>query len=279
MTRLTVIENQAILNIPVQLQPILSARLKIPIKSYSLPALEIQIKNMIIISFTELGIGIEDKNDVITFLRQTLLKDFKGPKYENLSIEVINLFVSNGIRGHYGTFKNQLNTINIQNIYHWINEGLKSEDYKRSILEYNKQLDVLPGNSIDKAMFSKQSCVNAFKRYKEAGVMPFGSFAYYDIINDLIGSPYLGNREKTLVHDSVIRKEITTRLTEKHTKEMLFEKKKQERRGNIGTAEALIGSITAEFKDSNSLKNLIKHEFLKTYFNQLISENKELELP
>lgn len=131
-------DNKAIEAVSAHLQPILRARLNSPIKIIPEPDLEVKIAELVIVSFTELGIGIEGKEDIVSFIRQTLLNDLRHPKYQHLSFEIIRHFVSNGIRGQYGTFKNQLNTINVQNIHHWINEGLKSEEYKRSMSEFNE---------------------------------------------------------------------------------------------------------------------------------------------
>lgn len=279
MNSLTIIEKSAIEKMPVQLKQVAQAKFSTPIKFMKPIDLATEVKNLIIVAYTELGITLEKREDTITFLRDTLVKDFRMPKYEHISFELIKVFVSNGIRGEYGTFKNQLNTINVQNIHHWIKEGFKSETYKRAQQEFKDMVEKEnnPQRSMsEKLMFSKDGCIKAFESYKSSKRMPFAAFAYYDIINDLIGVDYKG--KKTLVTDFEVRKEITTRLTERHTQELLHEREKAVKRGNLSEAEAIMSAITSEFKEGNSLTNLIKAEFLTYYFDQLIKENKPLQL-
>lgn len=283
MNSLTIIENKAITSLPVLLREIVKAKYDLAIKTISDPSLEVQIKNMIVVAYAEMGLTLDKKNErVVTFLRETLMVDFRKPKYETVSFELIKMFVCAGVRGEYPLFNGQLNTINIRNIHHWINEGLKSEKYKYALKEHQamieKEIKREP-SIIEKEFLSKKGCLDAFERYKKNKEIPFGAFAYYDVLNDFIGVEYKNTGKKTLVSDPAVRKEITTRLTEKHTKELLREKTKHEKRGNLGVAEGLMSAITADFKNTKSLENLIKAEFLMHFFDQLIKENKTLEFP
>lgn len=271
-------EKNAIPLLPEQFQPIVLAKYSDPIKKIGNLSLATEIRNMVVIAHAELGLNIDSKDDVISFMVDTLLKDLRAPKYATISIELVKLFVKNGVRGDYGTFKNQMNIVNIQNIHYWINEGLKSETYKKAISEYNEILkkETEPVPVIDKILFSKSACIKAFEHYKMFKTAPFAAFAYYDIINELIGFEY--NGIKTLLTDQELRKKITMETKQSYTESMLFNKNKAEKRGNYSLAESIMHDVSNEFKGQKGFENILKEKFLCAFFDQLINQNKNLEL-
>jgi hypothetical protein len=264
-TSLTLTENTTISKLPVQMQQIVIAKFQKPIKSIKDFDLATSIKNMLIISHAELGITVEGKDQVVSFLRDTLLKDFRGAKYEHISFDLIKLFVSNGIRGEYGTFKNQMNTISIQNIHYWINEGLKSEKYKHALKEFNLKLDEENKQNTVKPMQDGDlmySCLSAFETYKETGELPsFGAHAYYDIIKRFLNL-------KTLILNEdwqAVKKEAKFNYIN-------LTKSKAARKADIpGMLKKL------SFDGTGQHEFEIKKVGLKFYFDRLIKENKNLE--
>jgi len=271
-------EKNVITLLPEHFQPIVIAKYSEPIKKIGNLSLATEIRNMVVLAHAELGLNIDAKDDVISFMVDTLLKDFRAPKYSTVSIELIKIFVKNGVRGDYGTFKNQLNIVNIQNIHYWINEGLKSELYKKAIMEYNEILkkEQEPMPVIDKIMFSKNACIKAFEDYKLLKTPPFASFAYYDIINDLIGTEYKGF--KTLISDSKLREKIINETKEYYTSAMIYNKKKAEAQGHYSFAEAIMSTVSNDFKGDKGFENKLKEKFLTAFFDELITNNKNLEL-
>lgn len=271
-------EKNVITLLPEHFQPIVIAKYSEPIKKIGNLSLATEIRNMVVLAHAELGLNIDAKDDVISFMVDTLLKDFRAPKYSTVSIELIKIFVKNGVRGDYGTFKNQLNIVNIQNIHYWINEGLKSELYKKAIMEYNEILkkEQEPMPVIDKIMFSKNACIKAFEDYKLLKTPPFASFAYYDIINDLIGIEYKGF--KTLISDSKLREKIINETKEYYTSAMIYNKKKAEAQGHYSFAEAIMSTVSNDFKGDKGFENKLKEKFLTAFFDELITNNKNLEL-
>lgn len=274
---LTVIENKAIQSLPVHHKEYLEAKFKPLIKSYSNYDLERGIKNILITAFAEMGIKDAGDDKVITFLRETMLKDLRSPKYEHITLEEVKLFISQGIRGEYGTFKNQLTTINIPNLFFWIKAGITSTGRKLALEQFNKIIQEEENGKpkIDKMILSKDACKKAFEAYKN-GYEPMTPWAYYDIINELVGVEY--NGFKTLVADLVERKRIFSETTKAHIKAMDQEAVKLSKRGKTAEAEAIIKEITGGFKNSKSLENVQKAALLRYYFDQLIKENKQLEL-
>lgn len=279
-TNLTIIEKNLINALPLHYQPIVVAKYSTPIKSIGDRTLAEGITEMLIVTNAELGLKLEGNNEVISFLRETLMKDLRAPKFHTVSLELIKHFVGNGVRGEYGTFKNQMNIVNIQNIHYWINEGLKSNAYKQAVAEYNEMLKKENQFSerpvIEKIMFSKDACVKAFEHYKMLKTPPFAAFAYYDIINDLIGVEYKG--VKTLLTDTELRKKITSETRQAYTNTMVYNKKKAEARGNHSLAESIMMEVLNEFKGNKGFQNALKEKFLIAFFDQLINQNKNLEL-
>lgn len=275
---LTISEKSLIPQLPSHFQPIVAAKYSTPIKSIGDRSLAEGLTEMLIVTNAELGLKLEGNNDVITFLRETLMKDLRAPKFQTVSLDLIKLFVSNGVRGQYGTFKNQMNIVNIQNIHYWINEGLKSEAYKKAIMEYNELLkkEVEPKSIMSKMMFSKSACVKAFEHYKLIKTPPNAAFAYYDILNELIGVEYKGF--KTLLTDPEKRKAIHAETLEFYTKQMSAVQRKESKRNNLTLAEAIMNEIATEFKGSKGFENLLKERYLLAFFDQLINQNKNLEL-
>lgn len=92
-------------------------------------------------------------------------------------------------------------------------------------------------------MFSDSGCQRVFQNYKKVKLTPVAAPIYYDIINEKCGQMYKGR--KTLVTDPEARKRID------------------------GLFENYVGK---------TLAGLQKTEMLKHYFNQLISEGKDLIL-
>jgi hypothetical protein len=278
MGNLTTVENSAISTLQPVHQQFMVAKFKKPIKDYDDYTLEKGIKNLILVSYAELGLKVDPEDKVVTFLIETLLKDLRRHKYEHITLEEIQLFISLGLRGELGTFNGQMNTLNVQNLNWWIKKGIESEDRKNAIREFNAKLSkeqtpVIP--TIQKVMFSKQACVDAFVMYRDKGVLQFCAFAYYDIINDLIGEPYKGQYEKTLVHDEDARKLIVSECKESIEKDFMPQKIRAEKAGNLNESEAIMGAILG---DHGHLLRRMKAAFLKYYFDQLIKEGKELIL-
>lgn len=276
---LTVIENKAIQALPVTLQPYVAVRFKKPLKDYDNFDLEMEIKNMLVIAFSELGITTSASDQgVLTFLRETLIRDFRRAKFAHLTFEEIRLYVSNGIRGDYGTFNNQLNTINIQNIHYWIKRGLESDERKRALEAFNQQVALEDHQRSEvplqvKIQRSIESILNAFDYYRENGKIQFCGFAYYDILNDLIGEDYKGR--KTLVTDPATRKAIFEKSEEAFLADLRKKKFKAEASGNNNAAEQ-IGEIMANVRESATLQNKQKELLLGAYFDKLIANNTDL---
>lgn len=271
---LTVTEQETLQGMPVQIKPIIEARLSKPIRLYTDSELELEIAGMAVVAHAEKGLKLDQKDDVITFIRNTMARDLRAPKFANISLQLIRLFISNGIRGQYGTFKNQLNTVSVENIHFWINKGLGSEDYKRSVTEFNKKLaeqEYKP--KVYNRITTNAAIVNSFENYKKTGEMPYTPYAYYDIINESKGVEY--NGKKTLVSDPDARKTLVLQCEAEIAAELNPEREKALKRGRLTEAESLMRAISGE---GNTLANKIKKAFLKHYFDQLISKNEPLGL-
>lgn len=272
MTQLTVKENNAIAALPVQIQPIVAARFGKPIVSYSKAGLAIEIKNMLLRVYFEKGLNIDEKDSVLSQQREILLEDFRAKKYENISMELIRLFVSNGVRGDYGTFKGQLNTVNIENIHYWVKKGLESEDYKRSVTEFNRKLDEEIKTSKTPVVYTKEHLatlsVNAFLEYKESGKLPIpiAAAVFYNTIKEAL-------KVETLI-DKLDWKNILNDAKSQYTQAQKEMVRKSERK-----TLKIDYTLATEGKPGNSqFEAWIKRTALKYYFDTLISKGEDLKL-
>lgn len=260
---LTIIENTAVQNIPVQLKKFVEAKFKPTIKSYSDYDLERGIKNIIIISFTELGIKDAGEDKITTFLCETLLRDLRAAKFEHITLEEIQLFISNGIRGEYGSFNNQMNTINIQNLHWWIRKGMESVERKNALDAFNKELDKI--NKSGKPVFYtpeqfKKLAIEAFNDYKNSGKMPYVPHVIYDTIKESLNVKSLINQEDWPY--------IQAEGIEEYKRKYTFGKREHE-------LKKIIENLDLS-KDNKALSFATKGVALKHYFDKLIAEGKEI---
>lgn len=272
MTQLTVKENKVIAALPAQIQPIVAARFGQPIRSYDDVDLAIQIKNLLLRTYFELGLNINDKDAVLSQQREILLRDFRARKYEHISVELIQLFVSNGVRGEYGTFNGQLNTVNIQNIHHWVNHGLKSEEYKRSVTEFNQRLEEEEvKTSKQPVMYTKAHLkilsVQAFNEYTAGGNIPIPSAAatFYDTIKEIMKV------------DSLISKSDWKSVYNEAKNNYTTAQKALKRERDRKDIKLDFTLATEEKPGNKSFENHIKRVGLRYFFDQLIKENKDLD--
>lgn len=213
-----------------------------------------------------------DNKDLVqlSFSIHELIED----KYKNLTISELKIAFKNGVIGTYGQwFGMCLKTVN-----EWIKGYLNNEGRINAIKEWNAK--ILKEETSDKPiheinMFNKESSIRAFEHFKLTGSMPNASFAYYDIINELIGVDY--NGKKTLIPDLEVRKKLVSECENLYSNLLLKEKKRNEVKGNLQESEKLIDLII-DPKGLKGLERMTKEVFLKYYFNKLISENKRLEL-
>lgn len=273
MTTLTIREQGAIGMVPVQLQKYLVAKFNTVIKNYDDYDLERGIKNIVIVSFAELGIKDAGDEKVVTFLRETLFKDFRAPKFEHITLEEIKLFISNGIRGEYPTFNGMMNTLNVQNIHFWIKCGMASKDREVALKEFNRTLDAAQKeNNVEvPPEYYRTASIAAFDDYKKDGTLPFFPHVIYDYLAEQIGSEYQKGEEKfkTLITDQRKRVELFTQAKNTFKSKNLPEKKRQDPK----TLEELFS------KQERAFEFLVKRVYLAEFFNQLISTNSPLIIP
>lgn len=258
---MNLIENKAITELPVMYQEFVRAKINHPsIQAVSNYDLEVALKNIILISYAELGLKDSVDSQAATFIRQTIFNDFKKAPYSSATVQEIQLFVSKGLRGDYGTFKGQLNVINVQNIHHWVKAGLTDKTRQMAMEEFNRKLDEqlksdTPIKLTKEALLA--SAKGAFKDYKESGKLPFVPHAIYDTIKELAGL-------KTLIKSGewpAIQEAAKENLKKRH----------KSKRGEKSVSEILnMESRTFEFE--------VKKIGLQRFFDGLINEGKVLEL-
>lgn len=198
--------------------------------------------------------------------------DLIQDSYPNLTMEEFKIACKNGALNNYGDWYGMC----LKTIVFWIKGYLKTEGRAKAIKEWNAKIDYKSSNVPVAAIleFTKQGALNAFERYKAHKILPIGAFAYYDVINDLIGQDYNGT--KTLITDPKIRGKIKADVKFKYLSVSLKERKIAEQQGDYQTTEKLMNGILEGFR--GTMDHALKTEFLKAFFDQLIKENKQLKL-
>ena len=59
---------------------------------------------------------------------------------------------------------------------------------------------------------------------------------------------------------------------------MIYNKKKAEAQGHYSFAEAIMSTVSNDFKGDKGFENKLKEKFLTAFFDELITNNKNLEL-
>lgn len=271
---LQIVEQKTIQALPVQLQEFVAAKIGKPsIKDLKPYELEDGIQDILTRCYAEMGQTAAGTDEVMIFLRTTLIEDLTGARFKHLTLEEIKLFISKGIRGDYPSFNGQLNSINIRNIHHWIKQGLASKEREIAMKEFNKQLEEIEKRSDIpvhlKIQRSKDGCLRAFKEYKETKQLPFFPYKYYDMIKEFTGVKSLCTVEQY--------KEIKNKTEAELTNEIMKFKVKYEAKGNLRDAE-LLGERLANLDKDQGLIAKQKTLMLKAFFDSLIYQGKELEL-
>lgn len=220
-----------------------------------------------IIKITELDSGIgKYLNDDLLLLAKSVY-DLIVDRYSSLTITEFKLACKYGVIGTYGEWQGLcLKTFN-QFI-----KGYLTGEKVQAIKDWNAKVDKQLTSDkpiTDSIKFDKESSIKAFEHFKLTQEMPMACFAYYDIINELIGVEFEG--KKTLVPDQAVRKRIVKETS------VLFNSLVNQERKKFSKEENLM-DIIIDTKGMKGFERMLKREFLKHYFNQLIEEGKQLEL-
>lgn len=210
--------------------------------------------------------GQSDEDEIAT--QTQLLLEVIENHFESMTTAEIEMAFYRGIVMRiYGELQGGM----CQSTYHQVLAGYFNDKIRvQAWAEYNKKLDELtikPKSPEQKAAESKIIILAAFKNYKDTkhlGVVPY---AMYDLICEMKGV-------KTLIDDKT-RNEIIEKSNQ-------IEKEAQEEQKRLDKYHKSIAKASMElepkkYKLSPKL-NQQKEMALKHYFDQLIKENKELEL-
>lgn len=229
-----------------------------------------EIYNIIKVAEFDSGFTKLHDDDLLVLAKSTY--DLIIDRYPNLTIQEFKVACKSGVLDVYGDWKGMC----LKTIAFWINSYLNTEGRIKAIKEWNAKLENKTSNIPVAAIleFNKQGALRAFQTYKSTGRLPIGAFAYYDLINEMIGSDYKGI--KTLVPDPEEREKICKEVLQIKINIALEEKKIAERKGNYRNAENLIEAIMNGFK--GNMEKERKTAFLKSFFDSLIKQNKPLQL-
>lgn len=216
------------------------------------------------------GLTKHNDDDLIVLAKTTY--DLIMDRYKNLTTEEFKTACKSGVIENYGDWYG----ISLKSIAQWIKGYMGDEGRVKAIKEWMAKIE--PKTSAQTVAahieFKKESAVRAFETYKSRGTLPLGAFAYYDLINELIGVEYKGF--KTLIADPDQRRKIHQDTVDELNKHGAKEVGLAESRGNVESSEALLKVMSSGWK--NNMDTALKSAFLKAFFDNLIKNNKPLQL-
>lgn len=254
---LTVLENEQISKVSVQLQPFIKAKFGTPINKIGVDSLYFMTLDLIQTTLIESGVKDQADKTVINFLTTTIHRDVQGAKFNHLSFEDIKLSLHLGVRKEYGDYMG----VNIQTIHSWIKSYLKDKNRELAVLEFNKSIPTSEKPIVYTNEFYIKAAKSAFEDYKNNGIMPIsGACAgIYDRIKDKL-------KVKTLIKKEDWQK-VLNEAKEAYSLKMNPPK--------IGKKE----TVKLDFDISNrSLEFEVKKIGLKYYFDELIKINGSLPI-
>lgn len=262
-TALTVSEQNRIAELPVQLQTFVKAKFGLPINKIEHQDLYFKVVDLIQITLTESGVKDQSDETVIKFISQTIFRDLQQPKFNHLSFEDIKLALHFGVRREYGEYMG----VNVQTIHSWIKSFISDKNRELALKEFNSKLPVSNKPLVYTEEYYLAAAKRAFDEYKQTGAMPISgaSASIYDLIKNKLSL-------KTL-----IAKENWNFVKEEAKKN--YDLKMNPPKFSPSGKQKTVEKIKLDFSLTNaSFEFEIKKLGLQMYFDELIKNNKDLEL-
>lgn len=275
---LTVRENKILNQLPAIQQEFVRARMETNLKNISERERKKFYVDLLTISSADAGQAFGNDAQILKFQTDVLYGEVQG-KYLDLTPTEIRKAFNMGVRGEFGQWFGFC-----ARTYHlFIKSYFELPDRQKSHLEYLKKVNEAesPTKVFHDAMFSQKAVKRAFEAYKDEGEFPLFAFAYYDVLVKEIGMekdcPKRG-KFKTLVTDDDTRKKIFEQTKIDYTAELTKTKIELRKKGRTPDIEAIEKLISSNFKGSTMLEKRFKAALLRYYFDQLITEGKDLNL-
>lgn len=213
----------------------------------------------------ECGLGKENSNDVSLLSISTY--DVICEHYKTLTTHQFIASTKNGVLNHYGEWYGFC----LKSVNQWMRGYMNDEKHIRAVKDWNEKIKKTVVRTSDKVtieLASKKSCVAAFEEYKVSKKLPFGAFAYYDIICECLGVHIKDSLHKTVLPDANDRAYCVEKGKENYLNGCKI----------VGETiyNQIVQSVVA--KHNRSFEFEIKKVALGLYFDKLIAQNKNLEL-
>lgn len=199
-------------------------------------------------------------------------------KYPAARLGQIELAFRNGALKEYGDYFG----FNLQTLHNWFKSFLNSKENIDALKDYNKVLDLSLKSEVPMHLRieqTKEALKVRFHDYKKTGKIGFAAYAAYDVLNNLLGVDYrVGDKTiKTLITDPIKRKEIFDSCLESMQNLYGIEKSKAEKKGDFELAKS-IGEFLIHLDTQDQFYRRSKEKLLTAYFDELITNNKNLNL-
>jgi chromosome segregation and condensation protein ScpB len=255
--------------LPATLQPFVSARIgEKQIKNLTPNEVKKRCVDILTKASSDMNSPMASDAKMLQIQTEALYSELSG-KYKDLTLTELSEAFRRGIRGEFGPYFG----LCAKTYHDFIKSYFNLPERQKAQLDY---LNLIAGHqTVEKPkalqmIFSKEAILKVFSDYKEYGRLPIGAYRYYELIKEFKGLNSLMTKETY----AKLLKEV---LADEESK-LLSQKKREEKKGNLSMAEAVMGVIAGLDGKDKSVEREIKSRGLKLYFDSLIKENKDLEL-
>jgi len=267
MNQLVTQELKRIESLPTALIPFVKARQGTPVNRMGVNEAKSALVDVLTEASFDAGQSMADDKEILFFQTEGLFKEFSG-EFGTMTITEVRRAFKLGIRGESGQWFGFCPKTYHQFLKHYFYLPERS----KAQTEYLNLLDGLKRISAPTVLDPKkdrEGLVKYFEEYQTTGKLGFFAFAYYEEIKKLLGV-------KSLISVEVYR-EIRKNTEAKRRNELLSEKVRCEKRGDLGAAEAIMSVVASGLTEDQVLVNKQKELALKHYFDSLIKEGKHLK--
>lgn len=271
---------QIIEKLPINFQQFAMCRISTPIKNIKSPnAIKKICKDILCKASFDMGSPMSGDLIVLELQTEALYGELNG-KFTSLTMPEIGNAFKMGIRGEFGSFFGLCaKTYHqfIKSYYEHAERHKAIEAYAKLLGEENKPAELTEEQKLE---IGKQGAIKRFNDYKETGQLGFMPSATYTILNSILGTeiehPILG-KIKTLITDSEVRKILVTEVKTKFIEDTRMKKTKA-RFSLDKELLAVYDHIISNWNKQPKYETMLKERMLKYYFDELINNNKNLEL-
>jgi hypothetical protein len=286
---LSPVQQKITADLPEEFRYFVQLRQEKPIANLNTNELKSVCHDIISRGFVDFVGGITDPK-ILTAQTNSLIEEFhRNKKFQQLTVSEAREAFRKGIRNHYGPFFGMCGRT-----YHlFLASFLEEENRAQAWMRYQELLEKSANEETispeTKLLRSKRALLTLFAEYKATKSLGVCPWAYSSVLAELIGQEVEyapGKTYKTFVPDPAVREQLNTQAEAEFEQENKsgpptdsiydFEERMNKK---VSAGDAVMRAIVqANLKKEDALINKKKEVAIRWYFDQLISQDKELTL-